>query len=81
MERKKQRQGQSSTRKILGKKSSKRNAKSSIEELYKQVNKINSAMWKDKSINVEFKKGFNVALNYIYQAMIEEKGGREKYEG
>ncbi|MBC2398968.1 hypothetical protein BD780_003787 [Clostridium tetanomorphum] len=45
--------------------------RSKVEEIYYQLNAISEAMLKDKSISSEFKKGFNVALNYVYQAMID----------
>lgn len=54
--------GEESSNKIKGNK---------LEELYYQLNAIDKAMAKDKRINTQFKEGFNVALNYVYQAMID----------
>lgn len=53
------------------KKSPSKVKRNKIEELYYQLNAINEAMLKDNSISIEFKKGFNIALNYVYQARID----------
>ncbi|CDI50304.1 hypothetical protein [Clostridium tetani] len=37
-----------------------------LEGLYYQLNTIDKAMAKDKNISMQFKKGFNVVLNYVY---------------
>ncbi|MEL5900364.1 hypothetical protein AAGC94_20255 [Clostridium sporogenes] len=59
--------------KVLIKESLNKIKRNKLEELYYQLNIISVAMTKDKSISIEFKKGFNVALNYVYQAMIDLK--------